>query len=309
MTETAKATATVVEAAKRLGIGRNQAYEAVRRGEEGKTTMRETKSRGGRPGRKIEPGERAALGLRVTPELKTRLDRAAKESGRSQSQEAELRLERSFEREGLLAETLELRYGPQLAGVLLMLGEAMKDAGEFAGFQATYTLEGSRNWFEVPAAFDQAAQAAGHVIEALRPPGEADVPDNFLHGIGHANGVPVAALDRLLGIEPSQWRVRTRSSRGREDEHDMTKGPWTLEPQGPRLHVNSKHGTVCQLAELGWRPDAALIAAAPDLYEALNALDRMSRGVDWCDPDEQARRWANARAALARATGQDRVSS
>lgn len=32
--------------------------------------------------------------------------------------------------------------------------------------------------------------------------------------------------------------------------------------------------------------------------KALVALERMDRGVDWCDQDEQARRWAAARRAL-----------
>jgi hypothetical protein len=45
-----------------------------------------------------------SLGLRVTAELKRKLDEAAANSGRSQSQEAELRLERSFERDHLSAE-------------------------------------------------------------------------------------------------------------------------------------------------------------------------------------------------------------
>lgn len=48
---------------------------------------------------------------------------------------------------------------------------------------------------------------------------------------------------------------------------------------------------------------ARLISAAPEMLEALSALDRMSRGVDWCDQDEQARRWAVARAAIAKAEG------
>ena len=50
----------------------------------------------GRPKKAGQPGERVSLGLRVTADLKTRLDAAADDSGRSQSQEAELRLERSF---------------------------------------------------------------------------------------------------------------------------------------------------------------------------------------------------------------------
>jgi hypothetical protein len=37
------------------------------------------------------------LGLRVTPAMKAKLDAAAAQSGRSQSQEAEIRLERSFD--------------------------------------------------------------------------------------------------------------------------------------------------------------------------------------------------------------------
>lgn len=43
--------------------------------------------------------------------------------------------------------------------------------------------------------------------------------------------------------------------------------------------------------------------AAPDMLAALKSLDRMNRGVDWCDQGEQARRWASARAAIAKAEG------
>ena len=49
----------------------------------------------GRPTKKPKAGERIPLGLRVTAAVKHRLDKAAKASGRSQSQEAEIRLEQS----------------------------------------------------------------------------------------------------------------------------------------------------------------------------------------------------------------------
>ena len=62
----------------------------------------ERKSRRGRPRREPDPGERVKLGLRVTPKTKARLDAAAEQNGRSQSQEAELRLEASFEHDRLL---------------------------------------------------------------------------------------------------------------------------------------------------------------------------------------------------------------
>src|SRR5262245_45832960 len=57
----------------------------------------------GRPRQEPEPGERVQLSFRVTPELKRRLDAAATKSGRSQSQEAEFRLEQSFDREEISA--------------------------------------------------------------------------------------------------------------------------------------------------------------------------------------------------------------
>ena len=54
------------------------------------------KSRRGRPSKIPVEGERNSLGLRVTAQLKAKLEEAAAASGRSQSQEAEFRLERSF---------------------------------------------------------------------------------------------------------------------------------------------------------------------------------------------------------------------
>lgn len=68
----------------------------------------------GRPGRTPKQGERVPLGLRVTADLKRALDRAATLSGRSQSQEAELRLERSLYDEKLL-ETILRDFAVALA--------------------------------------------------------------------------------------------------------------------------------------------------------------------------------------------------
>lgn len=39
-------------------------------------------------------------------------------------------------------------------------------------------------------------------------------------------------------------------------------------------------------------------AALAEARKVLDALDRMSRGLDWCDKYEQARRWSAARRAL-----------
>ncbi|TSE03754.1 hypothetical protein C1D09_025355 [Mesorhizobium intechi] len=138
-----------------------------------------TKKFGGRPKREPEPGERVHLGFRVTPDMKARVESAASDSGRSISQEAEYRLERSFERADLLADVLSTTFGPELGGVLMMIGSAMRDVGGQAGFAGTFTLEGAQQWFDNPYAFDQAVAAANRIFEALRPEGEPKAPEHF----------------------------------------------------------------------------------------------------------------------------------
>jgi TraY domain len=54
----------------------------------------------GKPGRPMKApteGERVMIGVRVTPEMKNRLMEAAEKSGRSLSQEAEIRLQQSLD--------------------------------------------------------------------------------------------------------------------------------------------------------------------------------------------------------------------
>jgi hypothetical protein len=131
----------------------------------------------GRPRkRQPKPGERVSLGLRVTPHLKAALDDAAAGSGRSQSQEAELRLERSFYNQTLTAEVMALRYGTALAGLALTVCELMKATGQHAAFEATATLQGMERWWENPYAYDQALQSVTAMLEAFRPAGEPELP-------------------------------------------------------------------------------------------------------------------------------------
>src|SRR5262245_36814431 len=89
--------------------------------------MRSLKKPGGRPRlREPQPGDRVPLSLRVTPEIKKRIDDASLRSGRSQSQEVEFRLERSCGQQGLLEEALTLRYGARLTTLLTTLADAMR---------------------------------------------------------------------------------------------------------------------------------------------------------------------------------------
>ncbi len=128
-----------------------------------------TKKRIGRPTRPARPGARVSLGLRVTAEIKQRLDDAAERSGRSQSQEAEMRLERSFEGEDRLG-------GPELMQLVETIATVMKGTGEHAAFYATGKPANRGAWLGVPYAYDQALQGAQAILEARRPPGEIVEP-------------------------------------------------------------------------------------------------------------------------------------
>jgi hypothetical protein len=140
--------------------------------------------RGGPPKRKPKDGERVALSLRMTPALKRRLDAAAEKGGRSLSQEAEVRLERSFDHQDLLSEVLTIAYGKELAGVLKFLGDTMLFADSY------YQAESNRDrppipgasykgaWAPSPDGYDQCVQAALAVLEAMRPAGAPNTKSN-----------------------------------------------------------------------------------------------------------------------------------
>ena len=131
---------------------------------------------GGPQKREPRDGERVALSLRMTPSLKRRLDAAAEKGGRSQSQEAEFRLERSFEQEGLLPEVLTLAFGSrQTAGLVWMLGLVMDTAGKVAQEELAkrQPQRGQRDhWFFDASAFAEAASAAKSILLRFAPRSE-----------------------------------------------------------------------------------------------------------------------------------------
>jgi len=108
------------------------------------------------------------LSFRITPALKRELDDAAVRSGRSQSQEAEIRLERSFDHQSLLSEVLTLEYGKELAGLLMLFGSAMSLA------EYCYALD--HRSAERPAseadAHEQRRRSVDIVLDVMRPDGD-----------------------------------------------------------------------------------------------------------------------------------------
>lgn len=134
------------------------------------------KARSGRPRKAPTPGERMSLGLKVSPETKALLDAAASQSGRTQSQEAELRLENSFRDQRLFEQTMELAYGRQLGGFLMLLGRVVHDTATQCAFASSRTLAAIDDPLSDPFAFDQTARAIHYLLEAVRPEGEPVIP-------------------------------------------------------------------------------------------------------------------------------------
>jgi len=156
--------------------------------------MSEThKRRAGRPTKEAVPGKKVSLGLKVTPTIKDQLDRAARASGRTQSQEAEYRLEQTFDKRPLVI-AMELAFGAELAAALIAAGEAMRGADQYS-----FALGGEEPW-----RYEQVLAAAMTVFEAFRPMGQPVQPE--LRGstakgmVGKLGPGRSIALQRLLSF-------------------------------------------------------------------------------------------------------------
>jgi hypothetical protein len=128
---------------------------------------RRSRKIGAPPTRDPRPRERFQLGVRVTPEIKSKLETAARDSGRSINQETELRIERSFVVGDLLSEALSVAFGERLAGILFVLGTAMIDQGR----RITDRTDRRVDWTADSMAYDAAVFAAVRLLEYGRPDG------------------------------------------------------------------------------------------------------------------------------------------
>ena len=77
-----------------------------------------------KPKREPKPGERVHAGLRVTPDLRRRIGRAAAKSGRSLSQEMEFRLERSLAVDTAFGSTEMHDMALRMSSAFAIAGEA-----------------------------------------------------------------------------------------------------------------------------------------------------------------------------------------
>lgn len=119
-----------------------------------------------------DDGKRYAIGLRVSKAARERLEQAAAETGRSLSQEVEMRLEDSFRREQSALDALGFKYGDRFAEVLIAAADAGLQAGRLYGSEVARDRgDGIENWTTYPTAFKAAIDAMQEVLMALRPVG------------------------------------------------------------------------------------------------------------------------------------------
>jgi len=124
-------------------------------------------------------------------------------------------LEWSLEGERLLLDALELKFGRELAGLLLTMGDAMHDAGRSASFNATGTLEGSQQWWKHSGAFAQAKASAVRILDVLAPTEESPPPIKAPHvlpiegeGESFANGYLDQIANAGIADHPTDENMR-----------------------------------------------------------------------------------------------------
>ena len=139
---------------------------------------------GGKPRQPAE-NERVVLSVRVTPQLKARIDQAALKSGRSQSQQVEHALARDAEREDLLVDALRLSTGLQQAGLLVAIVEAFRCVGQVGAHISRRDGHAwdPEAWLDNVLAYETAASAVRQVFEQFHPNkaelGLTELPDKW----------------------------------------------------------------------------------------------------------------------------------
>ena len=158
------------------------------------------------------------VGFRSPQSLKKKLEDAAARANRSLSSEAQFRLEESFRAEDGLLSALRFAYGDRVAGLVLLLGQALNDTG-ISCLPADASIENRKKWIEDPYAFDQAIRALNSILERVRPAGEIVIPEpprglektkhDILHALRTHRGTSIAnELGMALNGKRPEWNDR-----------------------------------------------------------------------------------------------------
>ena len=163
------------------------------------------------------------LGLRVTPKIKRMLDDSATASGRSQSQEAEFRIEQSFHGQQTFREAQQIVFGRQGVALIHLLARELRDAVIEAG------LSPHDDWMSDPTAFDRVARKFTELLRRLRPAGvpklqQRESPEDSVRrliiGLADETFIPLGPLRSELrdefGLSTFNRLIKTANDNGRD---------------------------------------------------------------------------------------------
>jgi hypothetical protein len=159
-------------------------------------------------------GKSSVFSTRIRPDLRQKLEQAAKKSGRSLSQEIEHRLRRTFVEDEKTAEN----FGDRRTFLLMrMMAMAIRFKGDD---------DQPGKWLENPEDFEIAIAAALSVLEAVRPPGPIGSGNPFLahfvrtkaEGISFDIWNEIKKADPALpitrGTHADHWNAMTKADLG-----------------------------------------------------------------------------------------------
>jgi hypothetical protein len=141
--------------------------------------------------------ERHGLSLRVSRRVREQLEAASRMSGRSLSQEAELRLESALQDERSFRDNLDYVFGRQGSAVLQMIGFLMREEGD---------------WLDDASAFEAMRYRIHYILKAVGPPETPPVEDPKILR------APRQLLQRLFAQSPDpvwfRWSIELRERLG-----------------------------------------------------------------------------------------------
>lgn len=167
--------------------------------------------------------KRIPLSMRITPQMRNALVAAAANNGRSITQEGEFRIASALGAQHLLDQALDLNFrDPRLAAVLLLIGEAMRDAA-LPVIKSDGGPESERegDWLSNSHIFERVADAVQTTLELLRPSGDR-APTGKITGRSIAGGIAA----RLLGNWSQHYPWPTIRDRLSPDIIQRVEGQW-----------------------------------------------------------------------------------
>ena len=186
----------------------------------------------GRPPKAASDRKRNNVTMRLRDATKGEIERTARENQRSLSEEIEARVENSFQTQSIANQVLGLVYGPQLAGILRMIGDAMIEAGWAKGYETTSSMDGLRAWLNHPEAVAAARHAAIGILNAVSPAGTLKLePAVDTKALNSGRGSAMAVVSTL--------KDTSGAPRYKKDRDEIVE---MLGPIFDRMTVNSVRG-------------------------------------------------------------------